>query len=93
MGRWVVSHYRYPYTEGWFASSSGDPVHERVARGLARAAHNAGMKVFNDSGGPGGHSWTYATTVFRSIYPVLVASMPTAPTQLTPVAVVPREGI
>jgi len=81
---WLLVHHRYPSTEGWFASSSGDPIHERVARELDKAAHLAGMKVFNDGGGPGGHSWTYATSVFRSIYPALVASMPAFPIRLEP---------
>ena len=75
--RWLLAHHRYPHSQGWFASSSEDRSHERIARTHAAAAASDGMKTFNRSGGTGGHSWSYAGTALRSVYPALVTSMPT----------------
>jgi enterochelin esterase-like enzyme len=73
---WQLSHHTYPGLEGWFAGSSADRIHELIARQLTAAAQAAGMKASDVGGGPGGHSWSYAGKVFRSVYPALVDSMP-----------------
>jgi hypothetical protein len=73
---WQLSHHTYPGLEGWFAGSRDDRIHEVIARQLTVAAGAAGIRAFDVGGGPGGHSWSYAGTVFRSLYPALVDSMP-----------------
>ena len=74
---WLFAHHRYPGMEGWLASGAGDHSHELFARILTTAAEHDGVRAFDLSGGAGAHSWTYAGAVFRSLYPALVASMPT----------------
>ena len=76
---WQLSNHTYPALEGWFAGSRGHRIHELIARQLTKAAEAAGIRAFDVGGGPGGHSWSYAGTVFRSLYPALVDSMPVPP--------------
>jgi S-formylglutathione hydrolase FrmB len=74
---WLMAHHTYPNTVGWFSAGDGDRYHERISAKLTKAARAAGITAYNQSGGSGGHSWSYARETLDDVYPALVASMPT----------------
>jgi Putative esterase len=81
---WLLSHHTYPGTEGWLAGSRADHHDEKIASTLTDAARHAGVTAFDVSGGPGGHSWSFARVTFDRVYPALVAALDARPAPRVP---------
>ncbi|HVN49857.1 MAG TPA: alpha/beta hydrolase-fold protein [Acidimicrobiales bacterium] len=71
---WIMTHYRYPGTVGWFGAGHHDPFHLEIAKAQARLGAEAGMQTTWFEG-PYGHDFKFCTYAIRLLFPQLFAHL------------------